>query len=182
MNQTVKIDVFYPHPPEKVWKALTNSRALAAWLMNNNFEPRIGHRFQFYDDSLPGLKMTIQCEIIELDEPNRLVYTWQDGLTAESSLAIWTLMKREEGTQLQLRHLESSVATPSRTPVTILHRYTQKSNIAKSGLFLFEMESDSYNTQTSGFATVASSPQFFEWDYYLKQRLLEWLQQKDYER
>ncbi|MBE9168512.1 SRPBCC domain-containing protein [Pleurocapsales cyanobacterium LEGE 06147] len=189
MTQTVKIDVFYPHPPEKVWRALTNSRALAAWLMNNNFEPRIGHKFQFYDDSLPGLKMTIQCEIIELDEPNRLVYTWQDCLTAESSLAIWTLTKREEGTQLQLRHLETSVAiasgvaqgaiaTPSMTPMTIPHQYIEKRNITTSGLFLSEMGSDSYNTPTSGFAASASSPRFFEWDYYLKQRLLDWLQQE----
>ncbi|NJM88175.1 MAG: SRPBCC domain-containing protein [Hydrococcus sp. RU_2_2] len=182
MNQTVKIDVFYPHPPEKVWKALTNSRALAAWLMNNNFEPRIGHRFQFYGDSLPGLKMTIQCEIIELDEPNRLVYTWHDGLTAESSLAIWTLTKREEGTQLQLRHLETSVTTPSRTPTMVPRRASEKSNITTSGLFLFEMESDSYRTQTSGFSAVASLPRFFEWDYYLKQRLLDWLQQENCER
>jgi uncharacterized protein YndB with AHSA1/START domain len=180
MNQTVKIDVFYPHPPEKVWKALTNSRALAAWLMNNNFEPRIGHKFQFYDDSLPGLKMTIQCEVIELDEPNRLVYTWRDGLTEESYLAVWTLTKQEEGTQLQLRHLETSVeiAASYTTSATSPHRYTERNNITTSGLFLFEMESDLYNTYKSGFATVASSPRFFEWDYYLKQKLFEWLQQE----
>ena len=26
-------EVFYPHPPEKVWQVITNSRSLAAWLM-----------------------------------------------------------------------------------------------------------------------------------------------------
>ncbi len=48
-------EVFYPHSPEKVWLLLTNSRALAAWLMENDFEPRVGCKFCFYSQSLPGI-------------------------------------------------------------------------------------------------------------------------------
>ncbi len=47
MIPAVKMDVFYPYPPERVWQVLTNRRALAAWLMENDFEPRVGHKFQF---------------------------------------------------------------------------------------------------------------------------------------
>jgi uncharacterized protein YndB with AHSA1/START domain len=39
--------VTYPHPPEKVWRALTDPQAIAQWLMKNNFEARVGHKFQF---------------------------------------------------------------------------------------------------------------------------------------
>ncbi len=39
MIQGVKLEFFYPHPPERVWKALTDRRVLAAWMMENDFEP-----------------------------------------------------------------------------------------------------------------------------------------------
>ena len=67
MNQ-LNFAVFYPHPPERVWRAITDRRALAAWLMDNDFEPRLGHKFQFFAQSLPGLKPTINCQVIELVE------------------------------------------------------------------------------------------------------------------
>ncbi|WP_242054205.1 SRPBCC domain-containing protein [Nostoc sp. FACHB-888] len=35
--------MFYLYPPEKVWQVLTNHQALAAWLMANHFESRLGH-------------------------------------------------------------------------------------------------------------------------------------------
>ena len=103
MTQNVKIKVFYPHPPERVWQVLTNRRALAAWLMDNDFEPRLGHRFQFESESLPGLKTTIHCQVIALDEPKRLVYTWQD-LSHPPSIVTWTLEAVAGGTQLRLEH------------------------------------------------------------------------------
>ena len=54
MKRNIMIEAFYPFPPERVWKALTDSRALAGWLMPNDFQPRVGHRFQFRDDPRPG--------------------------------------------------------------------------------------------------------------------------------
>lgn len=40
-------EVRYPHTPERVWRALTDPKALAAWLMPNDFAPVVGHRFTF---------------------------------------------------------------------------------------------------------------------------------------
>ena len=37
----------YPHPPERVWRALTDRAELAAWLMPNDFSLREGARFRF---------------------------------------------------------------------------------------------------------------------------------------
>jgi uncharacterized protein YndB with AHSA1/START domain len=119
MNQSIKMDVFYPHPPERVWQVLTDRRALAAWMMENDFEPRLGHKFKFQNHGLPGLETAIDCEVVELDEPKRLAYTWQDNSTCERSLVIWTLTPVEGGTQLQLKHHERSyvVAVGQRSPV-----------------------------------------------------------------
>lgn len=97
-------EIFYPYSPERVWQVITNSRTLAKWLMENDFEPRVGCKFCFYSQSLPGIDTSIKCEVIEVDEPNRLVYTWQDYMMSQSSMVIWTLKAVEGGTQLRLQH------------------------------------------------------------------------------
>lgn len=111
MSQDVKLDVFYPYPPERVWQVLTDRHALAAWMMDNDFEPKLGHKFQFRSQPLPGLTTTIQCKVVELEEPTRLVYTWQESPTAEPSLVIWTLTTVPGGTQLRLKHHQCSYTT-----------------------------------------------------------------------
>ncbi len=97
-------EIFYPHSPERVWLLLTNSRSLAKWLMENDFEPRVGCKFCFYSQSLPGIDTSIKCEVIEVDEPLRLVYTWQDCMMSQPSMVTWTLKAVEGGTQLRLQH------------------------------------------------------------------------------
>ena len=72
--------------------------------MENDFEPRLGHKFKFESESLPGIKTIVHCEVVELEKPKRLVYTWQDKPTGEPSLVVWTLTPVEDGTQLQLKH------------------------------------------------------------------------------
>ena len=76
-------EVFYPHPPERVWQVITDSRAISAWLMENDFEPRVGCKFCFYNRSLPGIDTNIKCEVIEVSRPKRLVYTWQDCMMSQ---------------------------------------------------------------------------------------------------
>ena len=104
MLKSLNLDVVYPHQPQRVWEVLTDSRALAAWLMENNFEPRVGHRFQFKHTTLPGTDLTIECEVIELDEPRLISYTWKDNLMCQPSIVTWILEPVEDGTRLRLQH------------------------------------------------------------------------------
>jgi len=60
-------DVTYAHPIERVWGALTDREALAAWLMPNDFTPRIGHRFTLTVEPGSGWSGTIACEVVALE-------------------------------------------------------------------------------------------------------------------
>ncbi len=60
-------EVVYPHPPRRVWRALTDSAALARWLMPNDFAPRVGHRFSFRVEPRYGRSGVVACEVVELD-------------------------------------------------------------------------------------------------------------------
>lgn len=103
MFQVVKMEAFYPYPPEKVWRAIANRQALAKWLMKNDFEPCVGHKFCF-ESQLPGLNEVIYCEVLKLREPYELAYSWQDNLMESPSIVTWKLTPVDGGTQLHLEH------------------------------------------------------------------------------
>ncbi|WP_342664988.1 SRPBCC family protein [Shimazuella kribbensis] len=50
MNLTVSQDFNFKSPTEKVWHALTDANILAKWVMDNNFKPIVGHKFQFRNE------------------------------------------------------------------------------------------------------------------------------------
>src|SRR6202008_4571343 len=71
--------------------------------MKNNFEPRLGHKFQFRVDPKPrGWSGVVDCEILEVDPPRRLVYSWC-GSGIDTKVA-WTLEPSAEGTRVVLEH------------------------------------------------------------------------------
>lgn len=94
----VTLDRVYPQTPDKVWRALTSRRALERWLLPNDFQPRLGHRFTFRDKH-----RRIDCEVIALEEGARLAYTWREG-DEPLSVVSWTLEPVESGTRVRLRH------------------------------------------------------------------------------
>lgn len=184
MTDRVKLNVFYPYPPEKVWQALTDCRILNAWMMKNDFEPRLGHKFKFESNSLPGRISIIHCEVIELEKPKRLTYTWQDNVTGEPSLVIWSLIPVEGGTQLELKHQQTGYAT---TFVADKSRdYGQIDT--RPGLFLYQqprLNCDRQMLQTIPDRRMITGEFSFlpnhkdskeEWDYRLNHKLLQTLQ------
>src|SRR5699024_490084 len=79
------------------------------WMLfkTNDFKPVVGHTFQFKD--APYFDGVIDCEVTEVDEPNRLAYTWvtagQDG-NPHSTVVTWTLAEADGG--ITKLHLEQS--------------------------------------------------------------------------
>jgi uncharacterized protein YndB with AHSA1/START domain len=104
-TKSIVIERLMPHPPQKVWRALTQSPLIAEWLMKNDFQPVVGHRFQFHATPMPGWKGFTNCEVLEVEEPTRLVYSWGDGTESDSGLktiVTWTLESRDGGTFVRM--------------------------------------------------------------------------------
>ena len=102
MKRDLRFEVVYKHPIEKVWRALTDPKAITQWLMENDFEPRLGHKFMFHSKPQPGWDGKSYCEVIELDPPRRLAYTWRGG-SIDTLLRI-TLEPVADGTRMVLEH------------------------------------------------------------------------------
>jgi uncharacterized protein YndB with AHSA1/START domain len=79
MKADIDQTVLYPHPVDRVWAALTSSSALAAWLMPNDFKPLVGHHFSFRTKPAPGFDGIVHCQVVEMEPPSRMVWTWAGG-------------------------------------------------------------------------------------------------------
>lgn len=94
-TRTVVVERELPHPPGKVWRALTEPHLIEEWLMKNEFKPVVGHRFE-----LSAEWGRVECEVLAV-EPNRTVsYTWGDHNL--KSVVTWTLTPTDTGTRLRM--------------------------------------------------------------------------------
>jgi uncharacterized protein YndB with AHSA1/START domain/DNA-binding transcriptional ArsR family regulator len=94
--KSISLDFHFKSPIEKVWFALTDSNTLSKWIMENDFKPVVGHKFQFRMKPTEGWNGIIDCEVLEVDEPHRLSYTWVS--LGESNTVTWTLKQDDDGT------------------------------------------------------------------------------------
>ena len=69
----------YAHPPERVWRALTEAELLARWLMPNDFRAQVGHAFTFTTEPGPGFDGIVHCEVLAIDAPRHMTWSWRGG-------------------------------------------------------------------------------------------------------
>jgi uncharacterized protein YndB with AHSA1/START domain len=100
VNRDLRFEIVYPNSPEDVWRALIDSDALAGWLMENDFAPRVGHKFHFRLKSRFGFERMIPCEVLEVEELRVLSYSWG----GKGSVVTFRLEPVAEGTRLSLEH------------------------------------------------------------------------------
>jgi uncharacterized protein YndB with AHSA1/START domain len=101
-DRTLVIEREMPHPAEKIWRALTQGPLMEEWLMKNDFQPVVGHRFNFRSTPVPGWNGIIDCEVLVVEPNSRLSYTW--GSMGLKSVVAWTLTPTEGGTHLRMEH------------------------------------------------------------------------------
>ena len=105
-TRSIVVERDMTHPPEKLWRALTQSALIEEWLMKNDFQPVVGHKFNFRAQRVMGWNGVTDCEVLELVPHQRLVYTWnasgeqaRDGL---KTIVTWTLTPHNGGTHVRM--------------------------------------------------------------------------------
>ncbi len=107
MNQTsevraVVVERDFPHPPEKLWRALTQPHLIEDWLMKNDFLPVVGHRFNLRGD-WGGV---LDCEVLAAEPNKTLSYTWNfahdDAAYDLKSVVTFTLTATRTGTHMRM--------------------------------------------------------------------------------
>jgi uncharacterized protein YndB with AHSA1/START domain len=99
-TRSLVIEKELPHPPEKIWRALTQGPLIKEWLMDNDFQPAVGHRFNFRSTPMPTWNGVIDSEVLVLEPNRKLSYSWNSmGLV---SIVVWTLVATSGGTLVRM--------------------------------------------------------------------------------
>ena len=101
-TKTVIVEREIAHPPEKLWRALTQPHLIEEWLMKNDFALHVGHRFNLRTD-WGGV---LDCEVLAVEPLRVLSYTWNfkhdDAAFNLASVVTFTLTPTAKGTHLRI--------------------------------------------------------------------------------
>jgi uncharacterized protein YndB with AHSA1/START domain len=115
MSRSIQRKLVLFHPPEQVWKAIATREGLAVWLHPNNFEPRVGHCFQFIVPAKPEMQfegLVVNCEVLECDPPRKLLLSWSAGGPVADTRVCFLLEPFQGGTRLTLEHSGFDISQP----------------------------------------------------------------------
>src|SRR5581483_4830944 len=92
-SRSVVMERELPHPPEKVWRALT-------------VEPLVGHKFSFRTAPMPHWNGIVECEVLAVEPNRRLSYRWnaESGGAAGrlETIVTWTLTPTKGGVLVRM--------------------------------------------------------------------------------
>lgn len=94
-TRTLVIEREFAHPPDRVWRALTQSELLAEWIMPNDFRAEVGADFLMNAEW-----GRIEGEVLAVERERVLSYRW-NGPGLRSTVR-WTLEPTSAGTRLRM--------------------------------------------------------------------------------
>jgi uncharacterized protein YndB with AHSA1/START domain len=100
----------YPHPPMKVWHALTDPVLIPLWTSTGQggrpegFSTTVGTRFRFVAKPRPGWRGIVDCEVLEAREPSLLRYSWIGDENGETTYVTYRLEPHAGGSRFTYEH------------------------------------------------------------------------------
>jgi uncharacterized protein YndB with AHSA1/START domain len=106
-THTITMEYDLPHAPAKVWRALTDPKLVAQWLMDTDMQLKVGSKFKFTMQPSAWWDGIVRSEMLEVVPNKKLVYSWgsSQGNTELATVVTWTLTPTPSGgTKLSLVH------------------------------------------------------------------------------
>ncbi len=101
-TRSVIVEREFAAPPERLWRALTRPHLIAEWLMQNDFQPVVGHGFNLRGD-WGGV---LDCEVLTVEPERSLAYSWNfkhdDPAFNLTSVVTFTLTPTDGGVHLRM--------------------------------------------------------------------------------
>ena len=124
-TRSVVVERELAFPPERLWRALTQPHLIEEWLMKNDLQPVVDHRFNLRKTPKPDVSIVVDCQVLAVEPHKTLSYTWAAyGL---ESVVTWTLTPTRTGTLLRM---EQSGFRPDQTQAYHGARYGWQQYVA----------------------------------------------------
>ena len=100
----------YPYSVGEVWQVMTDPTYVGQWTTTGQggrpegFAAVAGTRFRFVGKPTMGWRGIVDCEVIEVDAPHLLRYTWQGDENGEITTVTYRLQSTPTGTRFTWDH------------------------------------------------------------------------------
>jgi len=103
--ENIVLEYTYPYAVEHVWTALTDPAELGEWLMPGDFKAVVGHKVTFRCDPQPEFDGTVEVQVLEVDKPRRISYSWKtSNMKIPTTVTFVLTPTGNGGTRLRLEH------------------------------------------------------------------------------
>ena len=101
-SESIALEFDLSHPPEKVWRALSDPALLTEWLLPViDLKLEKGASFTLKTQPQPGWDGTVNCRFLEIEPQKKLSYTWIVG-DFINTVVTFTLARTKSGTLLSV--------------------------------------------------------------------------------
>ena len=107
---TIRIVREYPYPPATVWHAVTDPSLIPLWTATGaggrpeGFTATVGTKFKFVAKPKPGWSGVVDCEVLEVNEPSLLRYSWTGADGGDVTEVVYRLEPQASGTRFVYEH------------------------------------------------------------------------------
>lgn len=100
--ETIAFELELDHPPQKVWRALTEPELLTQWLLPlaGELELAPGTAFTLTAPAFADWDGRVQCQVVEVEPYRTLRYTWTTPFL--DTVVTFTLAPNASGTRLTI--------------------------------------------------------------------------------
>jgi uncharacterized protein YndB with AHSA1/START domain len=104
-TEAISLEFDLKHPPEKVWRALTDPALVAQWLLpiaGNALDVERGSSFTFKTQPHGEWDGTVQCRFVEIEPQRKLSYSWDVDAMGLNTIVTFTIAPTATGTHMTL--------------------------------------------------------------------------------
>jgi uncharacterized protein YndB with AHSA1/START domain len=105
MQKQLKLERIFKHPAKKIWNAISKADEIGKWFLKADFKVEVGYNYTFTHEDTK-----IRGEVLEVDEPTKLVYTWEVEGSGVASTVTWMLEEKGDETELIIEHISEGDA------------------------------------------------------------------------
>jgi uncharacterized protein YndB with AHSA1/START domain len=111
-NNQVTCEIFIAAPRNRIFEALTDAKQAVRWWGHNDryhlsefiMDTRVGGKWSTSGGSAKTGDIHVHGEILEIDPPSRLKYTWISSWMPQHTTVLWELEENDKGTLVKLTH------------------------------------------------------------------------------
>jgi len=105
MRKDIHREMVLAAPIDQVWDAITDQSALSQWYMRTeDFQPQVGCKFVFTDRPQGKWDGKVHGEVLEVEAPHRLVYTFWGNQMSSKTRVEWKLSAEGNATRVVIDH------------------------------------------------------------------------------